>query len=209
MAQAKPKLTYFDMEGRGEPVRLAFFIGDIEFEDHRVSHPQWPTLKPTTPWGALPILEVNGKVLAQSSAILRYVGRLTGLYPTDNWAASQVDEILDAVEDVVQILSPTFRMPDGPEKVAKRKELADGPLSVFLGHLEKRLLATGGKFFVGDQLSIADLKFLGLLRTFASGRLDGIPTTYTDRWPALKAYHQSIMAHPKVKAWYARPQPAK
>ncbi|TYZ60440.1 hypothetical protein PybrP1_009390, partial [[Pythium] brassicae (nom. inval.)] len=34
----KLKLTYFTHGGRGDPIRLALFIGDVAFEDERISH---------------------------------------------------------------------------------------------------------------------------------------------------------------------------
>ena len=37
-----------------------------------------------TPWGSLPILEVDGQVLSQSMAIARFVAREAGLY-LENW----------------------------------------------------------------------------------------------------------------------------
>lgn len=33
----KYHLYYFDLKGRAEPIRLAFSIGKIEFEDERLS----------------------------------------------------------------------------------------------------------------------------------------------------------------------------
>jgi glutathione S-transferase len=66
----KLKLTYFDFHGgRGEPARLALSIGGIPFEDDRVAPSDWPARKPDTPFGALPVLEVDGQTLAQSNAI--------------------------------------------------------------------------------------------------------------------------------------------
>jgi len=95
---ATPKLTFFDLGGRGEPIRLAFFVSGIEFDDHRITHADWPTLKPSTPFGGLPMLELNGVTYSQSNSLLRYVGKLGGLYPTDAIDALKVDEILDFVE---------------------------------------------------------------------------------------------------------------
>jgi glutathione S-transferase len=82
----KLKLTYFDFHGgRGEPARLALSMGGVPFEDDRVPPSDWQRRKPDTPFGALPVLEVDGQPLAQSNAINRYVGKLTNLYPSDAW----------------------------------------------------------------------------------------------------------------------------
>src|SRR6187549_2390098 len=90
----KLKLIYFDFHGgRGEPARLALAMGGIPFEDDRVPPSEWERRKPNTPFGALPVLEVDGQTLAQSNAINRYVGKLTDLYPTDAWQAALCDEV--------------------------------------------------------------------------------------------------------------------
>eukprot|EP00529_Nitzschia_sp_RCC80_P039198 CAMPEP_0113493720 /NCGR_PEP_ID=MMETSP0014_2-20120614/28737_1 /TAXON_ID=2857 /ORGANISM="Nitzschia sp." /LENGTH=56 /DNA_ID=CAMNT_0000387591 /DNA_START=118 /DNA_END=285 /DNA_ORIENTATION=+ /assembly_acc=CAM_ASM_000159 len=49
----KIKLTYFDIEGAGEPVRLALVMSGAEFEDDRIKFPDWGALKPKTPYGQL------------------------------------------------------------------------------------------------------------------------------------------------------------
>jgi len=51
----KLKLTYFDAPWRGEPIRNAFKIGGISFEDERVQFKYFPGLKPSLPFGSLPI----------------------------------------------------------------------------------------------------------------------------------------------------------
>ena len=69
---AKLKLTYFDFHGgRGEPARLAMSIGGVAFDDDRVQLSDWERRKADTPFGALPVLEVDGQVVAQSNAINR------------------------------------------------------------------------------------------------------------------------------------------
>ena len=73
----KLKLTYFDFHGgRGEPARLALSIAGIPFEDDRVLGTDWPRRKPSTPFGSLPVLEVDDAIVTQSNGINRYVGKL-------------------------------------------------------------------------------------------------------------------------------------
>ena len=62
--------------------------------------PDWEHRKAHTPFGALPVLEVDGQKLAQSNAINRYVGKITDLYPSDPWQAALCDEVMEAVEDI-------------------------------------------------------------------------------------------------------------
>ena len=41
------KLTYFDLEARGELIRLIFAAAKVEYEDHRISLDEWPKYKPS------------------------------------------------------------------------------------------------------------------------------------------------------------------
>ena len=94
-------LTYFDFPGgRGEASRLAFHIANADWVDNRFSG-AWPDKKPTTPFGALPTLEIPGKgVIAQSNAILCYIGHEYGLLPTDSWEMARQLALMCAVEDL-------------------------------------------------------------------------------------------------------------
>ena len=79
------KLTYFAIPGRGESIRLALAIAGIAFTDERIPFPEWPKLKPNTPFGSLPLLTLStGESFSQQRAILRAVGTETGLYPKDD-----------------------------------------------------------------------------------------------------------------------------
>jgi len=201
----KLKLTYFDFHGgRGEPARLALAMGGIPFEDDRVTFADWPRRKPETPFGALPLLEVDGKILAQSNAINRYVGKLANLYPTDPWQAALCDETMEAVEDIINKIAATMFLPD-EQKKSERKVLADGPIPFYLTALERRLEQHGGRYFAGDRLSVADLKVFMLLRQLRSGVLDHVPTDLPDRLASkLVEHYQRIKAEPGVAAYYAK-----
>jgi hypothetical protein len=48
-------LSYFDAQGSAEATRLTLSIGAVPFTDRRVSRDDWAALKPTTPYGELPV----------------------------------------------------------------------------------------------------------------------------------------------------------
>src|SRR5262245_17984348 len=200
----RPKLTSFDFHGgRGEVARLAFELGGVAFEDDRVSFAAWRERKPQTPYGALPVLEVDGRTVAQSNAINRYVGKLVGLYPNDPWQAALCDEVMDAVEDIGEKIAATFNLPD-VEKKAAREALAAGPLSIFLSRMQDRLVAAGGRYFADHRPTVADLKVFVWLRHLKAGSLDHIPTDLPDRVaPRLVEHYERIKSHPGIEAYYA------
>ncbi|CAM9679449.1 unnamed protein product, partial [Sphacelaria rigidula] len=53
-----PCLTYFDLPGRAEATRLAFAVGDVEFEDKRISFDEFADVASGLPFSQVPVLEV-------------------------------------------------------------------------------------------------------------------------------------------------------
>lgn len=199
------KLTYFDFHGgRGEPARLALHIGGIPFEDHRFAFPEFAELRKATPFGQVPTLHVDGTLVTQSDAILRYAGKLAGLYPTDPYQALLCDEVTYVVEDANVKLGPSFRM-TGDEQKAARLALVNGSMPVYLRWLEAQLLAHGGQYFADNRLTVADLKVFVDVRNLNSGRLDHVPTDLVQSVaPALNAHLERIANTPAIQAYYAK-----
>jgi glutathione S-transferase len=198
----KPKLTYFDFSGsRGEECRLALFLAGIEFEDNRVKMPDWPALKPTTPYGSMPILELPGKPpLAHCNAILTLIGRRHGLHPSDDFEAARHEGMMEFVEEVRHTVVPTLRMAD-PEKAAKREDIAANFLPRWAGFAERHI---EGPFFAGGKFHVVDLKLFMIVRWFALGTVDHIPATVFDPFPKLMGVYKAVGAHGGVKAWFAK-----
>jgi glutathione S-transferase len=199
----KLKLTYFDFDGgRGEPARLALRIGGVAFEDHRVPGPEWPKFRDQTPFRGMPVLEVDGKAITQSNTINRYVGKLAGLYPKDDWQAALCDEMMDAAEDLTARIGATIALPDADKKKA-REALAADALPRHLETLEKRLKAAGGEYFADQRLTVADLKVFNLIRWLRAGVLDHIPKDIVDRVaPGLVKHFERVSSHPKIAEYY-------
>jgi len=200
---AKLTLTYFDFDGgRGEPARLALYIGGVAFEDKRIAGKDWPAFRDQTPFRAMPVLEVDGKAIAHSNTILRYAGKLAGLYPKDDWQATLCDEAMDAAEDIGTKIGNTMAL--GPdEKKKAREELASGPIPRFLEQLQARLKAAGGEYFADKRLTVADLKVFIWVRWLKSGALDFVPKDLPERHAPLLVQHLNrVSGHPKVAEYY-------
>merc|ERR1711942_365253 len=100
------KLTYFDLRARAEPCHLLLAYGGLQYEDERIPPPwdpasTWATVKPTTPFGQLPLLQWGDEVICQSLACARFVAREVGLAGNTSMESAQVDEIIDVIQDLI------------------------------------------------------------------------------------------------------------
>jgi len=200
----KPKLTYFDTPtSRGEECRLALHIAGIDFEDVRIKREQWPALKPTTPYGSVPYLELPGRPrLAHSNAILVYVGREHGLHPLDNFQAAQHEAMMAHVVDLRAKVSPTIRIADATEKQKAREALVADYLPNWGTHAEANL--GEGPFFAGQNLQVVDLKLYMAVRWFAGGVVDHIPANIFADFPKLTRAHDAVRDDARVLDWQAK-----
>lgn len=203
------RLTYFDFPfWRAEVSRLALHLGGVPFEDVRPSRTEFRAMKEAgaLPFGQLPVLEVDGVMIAQSAAIARICGRLGGFYPSDDLvAAARVDEILDTANEITGLVSPSVRESDPARRAAMRETLGAETLPARLALLEARFhVHSGGHFFVGDAMTIADFAVWRLLGWLTGGVLDGIPTDLLDPNPGLRGHFQAIDAREDIQAWMTR-----
>jgi glutathione S-transferase len=201
---ASYKLSYFDFSGgRGEPIRILFHAAGIEFEDDRLSFEQFAQMRKSTPFDSVPVLRMDNITVTQSNAIMRYLGKLAGLYPTDEQQALYCDEVMDAVENLSFHIGQTMRL-EGDALRAAREKLAEGWMRTFLRGLDGLLSRGGGAYFADKRFTVADLKAFFVIRWVQSGALDHIPKDIVQKTaPALGAYQARIEKEPVVVAYYA------
>lgn len=171
------KLIYFSLPGRAEVSRLIAAIGKLEIEDTRLTFDAWKSpdnsVKAVTPFGQVPVLEVDGKFLAQSPAIDRYLASLAGLLPADPWRVALADQAYAFMEDVMQTIYPTFKIADADDKIKARQEIVAGALADKLALLTKLVEGRPGTYLTGDTITHGDLAVFCSLSTLQSGWLDG------------------------------------
>ena len=204
------KLIYFDMPfWRAEVARLPLFLSNIEFEDFRITSDDNRYLKEhgklkdktVIPFRQLPVLVVNGQSIAQTGAIARICGKVSGMYPDDMIEAARVDQIIDTVTDINEMLNPSMRENDPVIKKKMRAELSNADLPKYFGYLEEILEANNSGWFVGDEMTIADVAVWSLLGWIAQGVLDDIPTDLPKSFERLTHLYNEISQKPKVQEW--------
>ena len=130
------KLTYFDLEGRGELIRLLLHAGNIDFEDFRFGFGEWPKHKPNTPFGSVPVLHWDGEEMAQTMAIVRFVARKVGMAGKTDMEFFKADMVACHFEDIFTKL-PGLRFAKTQEdRVTKAKEMMEDFLPKWLAPLE-------------------------------------------------------------------------
>lgn len=201
----KCKLTYFGIPGRAESIRLALAIGGIDFIDERIAFADWKPMKPSTPWGELPVLTLaDGTMLAQQKAIVRFVGKECGLYPTDNLAAAKVDGVIDATEDIASKCFKTGAGMEGDEKNAARLAACreGGTVYGVLKNVDSFIGENSGSYAVGDSMTIADLIIYTSSNNLVSGLFDGVPSDALDGFSNIMALRKAVRSNPDVCKWY-------
>lgn len=208
----KITLYYFKIPfWRAEVSRLSLYIGNIPFEDYRIEGNDYDKFKQTgelpnkkiAPFKQLPVLDVDGKIFAQTGAIARYCGKLSGLYPkNDDYNAALIDQIIEGAQDINYLVTLSGRDKDTERKKTARNILATKHLPKWFQFLENLLKQnTKSIYFVDSDLTIADLAIWRLLGWLKSGMIDGVPTTILDDYDHLNKLREEIYKNPKVIKW--------
>lgn len=210
--KTKMTLKYFPISGRAEPIRLALILGNFQYRDERIQGSEWEEKhKKQAPWGQVPVLVVDNQVVAQSKAILRYIGKMasyngTCLYPRDALQAAKVDELMDAFDDLWILLAPTFRISDPEQKEQARQQLfsqggeAAQMLEIFDTVLSR---STNGYVVPEAGLTIADLTYFCFLNSIRSGFVVGLGPDLFNCYKHIMKHKEKMANIPEIKAYYA------
>jgi len=193
------KLTYFNLKGRAELARLILAQAAVDYEDCRISKDDWLSLKPATPMGQLPLLEVEGQTLAQSLTIARYLARQHGLAGNTDIAAAEADMVIDSLTDLMGPAANMMREKDEERKADMKRSFSEETVPAWLEMLEKLLTQRGGKYLAGGQLSWADLAVFNIIDNM-QGRLADFNL---ETFPHLEGLTAMVGSLPNIKKWLA------
>jgi len=163
MSSSKPVLTYFDLRGRAEPIRLLLADLGIDYEDRRISDPaEWQRMKPSMPFGTIPSYQQGARMLVQSYAICRHLARVHDLYGRDESDRTAIDITHEAIRDIREPMSGFFWRENFEQK---RASYASAELEPALARLEQwiRTNSSDPGFVVGNAATFVDALGFALL----------------------------------------------
>ncbi|CAJ1952212.1 unnamed protein product [Cylindrotheca closterium] len=211
----KPKLTptsikvyYWNMAfWRADALRAALYLQGIPF-DNVTDKTEMDELKAQkkVPFGAFPVMEIDGKILSQTQACATFVGKLGDMYPSndDPFAQANCDEIINGCTDVTDTVSSTFRAEDKKSAREKLMDPKDGRLYMHLNGLNSVVCKDGSEFACGkdSELTVADLCVWRLYNWFYNGTIDHIPIDWIGTsFPNLKTIYDNVESNEKIQAF--------
>lgn len=186
-------------------VRVALAEKGIPYEhDPMVPFGVSPEYKRKHPLGKIPLLEVDGRPIPDSSAICAYLEKIQpqpALYPSDPFEHARAiwfEEFADAglLAGAVhffqqRVLQPLFFKKPGDEALVEKA--ASETLPPLFDYLEQEL--GGNDYLVGNRFTIGDLSVGSILVNYRHGKGE----VSASRWPKLAAYLERVLGRPSFK----------
>ena len=198
MASSTYKLTYFNIRGGVETSRFVFAQAGVKYEDKRVEGEEWQKLKPTTPTGMLPILEVDGVQVPGTGPILRFLAERFGLAGDNDVENLQLASLYDVYYDLIQKLYGMFFEKDEERKALVRKGIENDHVPKYFGILERRYKEnnSAGGWIFGNKPTYVDFALFCLLEELVK-MFPGL----LDPYPGIRKMQAAVGSLPNIAAW--------
>jgi glutathione S-transferase len=184
--------------GNGYKVRLALAFLEIPYElvevDILAGGSRTPQFLEKNPNGRVPVLELDdGTCLAESNAILFYLGEGTSLFPSDRLQRAQVLQwmFFEQYSHEPYVATSRFLLQHREQTeeviadVARRRDAGLAALAVMERHL------SGRQFFVGERFSIADVALYAYTHVAPEGGFS------LDPYPRVREWLDRVRSQPR------------
>ena len=140
------------------------------------------------------MLEVDGKMIAGSRSIQRYLAEKFGLAGSNAWENAELDSIVDVCGDLFVCTIKVYFEEDEAKKAEFGKKLTEEDFPKYFGILEKLVSPDGWMF--GGKVTYVDFVVYNTL-DYAKKAAGNI----LDNFPALKKSCEAVEALPNIAKW--------
>lgn len=190
------KLYYFNTRGRAELTRWIFAQAGVPYEDIRVEKDKWPEVKPTMPFGTMPVMDMDGKRLSGSVVIARYLAEAYGLAGSNALENAEVASVVDAVNDLTREMLQVFFEKDENKKEELHRDFSEKTLPTALEKFNQLALASERGYLWGSKLTWADFSMVIVLTYITA-----LQPEILDNFPALKKLKETVESLPNIAKW--------
>ena len=176
--------------------RYIFAQAGVKYEDIRVDSKD--QVKPSSPSGMLPILEVDGKTLIGSWVIARFLAERFGLAGSNDIENAEIAGIIDVVNDFRTALMKVHFEKDEERKAQMQEKFVKEDIPRYWGIIEgmcKKNNAAEGWIY-GEKVTYADLAVFNTLEFV----LPKLPTVLKD-YPCVAKLNAAVKALPNIAEW--------
>ncbi|KAF9969153.1 hypothetical protein BGZ73_008633 [Actinomortierella ambigua] len=195
------ELHYFRSVGQGGVIRSLLVLGKANWKDRFETMDSWPAVKPTTPFGTLPVLyetTSSGEVLqiAERDVIERYLAKKFGFFGKNEW-----EEILSLIKGLMNSFYTTLIIGPASDLAANKEKFLTQTLPTFVNHAEALLSRNeGNPHFVGKKISLADVMASSALDFFLG--VEGVDKVINQKdTPLLLKVKEAIDTNPDHSAY--------
>ena len=192
------KVYYTNHRGRAELIRWIFKQAGVNFEDVRFTKEEWLAFKPRSPYGVLPLLEVDGKLYGGTLPIARYVAEQHGVAGSNALENFELAGIYDTTHDLETKLVPCFEEKDEEKKAQYKKDLEEKHLPKYFGIFEKLITDNSANGWVfGKNVTYVDFRVVQMIDFLGYF----CQPNFLEAYPGITKLKTAVESLPNIAKW--------
>jgi glutathione S-transferase len=178
------KFVYWKIAARAQSAMLMCHAANLEYIWEEPAE-NLKNVKSNYPFGQLPCLEHNNKMIPQSGTITRYCANLSSLMPEDIFQQLDADMLIEFSNDIYNLFVKAKYAGDELAQQVGWQRVKTKQLPEKLDYLVKFL---GEKpYFSGEQVNAGDIAIFSILNLAFEAGID-----WTPNYPTLNAHYERV-----------------
>lgn len=195
-------LHYFQGKGLGEQVRLMLWEAGVKYQEQYIdTREKLEALRQNNYllFQQLPLLEIDGLKLVQSSAIVRYIARRYNLYGKNLLDQIHCDMLADGIKDLLKKMVGYPYQTDKESWRVQVSPLIPQYFSSFTAYLSRNNDQELKGFLLGDTITYVDITLFDVLKWIN----EIFPDLIAD-YPFIYAFYTRMLSRDSIKTYYSQ-----